>query len=182
MKKATRILALLLTLVLVVGCFAACGGDEKKSADQNNPLIGTWVTTQEIPAAGLDMKIDILMDLNANGKIRMYVPDESLRKVSEDATENALGALSEEDAESALKAMGYSSKEAFTNALYTMLKESMGEDPLNGFWTSDEDSILIYETEEAFKAQDASKAKADKYTLSEDGKTLSVSGKEFTKK
>ena len=75
MKKT---LALVLALILICGCFAACGG----GIDADNPVIGTWTLTRA-KAMGMeftasDLGIDMQLILKANGSATLINEGETI--------------------------------------------------------------------------------------------------------
>lgn len=188
MKKVLKLLAVVLSFVLVLTSFAACGDkktdakdeETKKSeeaveapkgdATHDGKLIATWDAEVEVPLdEGMDpMKIKATMDFKEDGTFTMSISDESIKSMVVQVFMAFFGMESEADFEAYITSQGMTVDEFVENAKKEMDMDEMSQ---TGTWTTDGNGNL---TQVTVDEEGEDETETFKYTVSEDGKSAEL--------
>ena len=182
-----KLCALALSLLLLSGCLAACG--QKEEAPQTTDtapaqtaapeavdpkLCGTWVMAQQMELEDMELTLEMCMDFMEDSTMRQYLSGDSLAKVSEAVFQQRFGSLPREELDKALQEEGYASREVYMEALGKAVENYFGGPAVEAFWRVRDGKIILYKTQADFQADQPQEQDMRAYTLSEDGKTLTL--------
>lgn len=172
MLKKKKSVALVLALVMALFCLTACGSKEER----DDRLVGEWVTTQSDSVEGFEVVIEGRMSLNDDGSMKLIstVDAALLRQVGGQIYDQLLDGQPAEVVEEFLKEAGVASREAWVDDFYATIQESLDEGALEGYWTTEDSSLITYETKEDYEKDVRGEDHTEPYSMSEDGLTLEL--------
>ena len=188
MKKT---IALLLASLLAVGCLTACGQQDKTeqtteaaqteaavqteapaAVDKN--LCATWVMPQQMELEELTVTLEMCLEFREDSTMRQYLSEQSLDEVCDAVFQQRFGSLTEEELDEKLKENGYDSREEHAKALRKAVESYLGGPAVEAFWRVRDGKIILYKSQADFRADQPQAQDMRAYTLSEDGKTLTI--------
>lgn len=188
MKMKRKLIALFLLLLL--GCLAACGQKENLQLQDlttdtapvqtaapaaiDPKLCATWVMARQMELEDMELTLEMCLEFREDSTVRQYLSGSSLAEVSEAVFQQRFGSLPQEELDKALQEEGYASREAFLEALSKAVEDYFGGPAVEAFWSVRDGQIILYETQADFQADQPQEQDMQAYTLSEDGKTLTI--------
>ncbi len=189
MKKVLKLLAVVLSFVLVLTSFAACGDkktdakdeETKKSeetveapkgdATHDGKLIATWDAEVEVPLdEGMDpMKIKATMDFKEDGTYNMTLDEESIKNMYVQMLMAAFGLSSEEELIALVESQGMTMDDLTKQFMTEFSDENAFT---TGTWTTDGNGNLTQVSVDSETGEEG--AEVCKYTVSEDGNKVTM--------